>query len=228
MLLDAKKYLMIFDIGANYGTFVEAALKESHKVIALEPAPRVFSRLVNSYLYNPNVIPLKLAVSETNNERVVFFEAEEDGLSTLNIEWLTGETMPYEGKPFRTVMATTITVDKLVEIYGKPDLIKIDVEGAEWLVFKGMTANHGKLTFEWTDVTLGEHCAQLGYLESLGYTEVAPQFIVNHLEEPTEWFSIKEFHIYDWILGHKDKWENGGWKTANLRPTADVGMCWVR
>jgi len=219
---------MIFDIGANYGTFVEAALKEGRKVIALEPAPKVFARLVTSYIYNPKVVPLKLAVSETDNERVEFFEADEDGLSTLNIDWLTNQTMPYAGKPYRTVMATTITIDTLVKIYGKPDLIKIDVEGGEWSVFKGMTKNYGTLTFEWTDVTLGEHCSQLEYLASLGYTEVAPQFIVHHLQEPTEWFPIKDFHLCDWVLQNKDAWENGGWKDANLRPTADVGMCWVR
>jgi FkbM family methyltransferase len=220
--------LLLFDIGANRGDATVAGLNKGYKVIALEPAPRIFKQLASAFIYNPNVIPLKVAVSDADNQRVTFYEAEEDGLSTLNKDWLTGEAMPYAGKGFRTISANTITVDTLVNLYGKPDLMKIDVEGAEWSVFKGMTQNYGKLAFEWTDVTIGEHCDQLEYLESIGYTEVAPQFIVNHLDEPTEWFPLKGFHVDDWVTSHKDAWTDGGWKAANLRPTADVGMLWVR
>ena len=63
--------------------------------------------------------------------------------------------MPYAGKAFRTIQATTITLDSLADIYGVPDLIKIDVEGAEWSVFRGMTRKMGMLSFEWTLATLG-------------------------------------------------------------------------
>lgn len=220
--------MILFDIGANRGDAVKAGLDQGYSVLALEPGSRVFKELVCNFIYDPKVIPLKMAVSDTNNETIEFYEADEDGLSTINKDWLTSEEMPYNGKGFRTVTATTITMDSLVDIYGTPDLIKVDVEGAEWSVFKGMTKNYGKLTFEWTDATLGEHCSQLEYLESLGYSEVAPQFITNHLEEPTEWFSIKDFHLCDWVVEHKDDWESEGWKVANLRPTADVGMCWVK
>ena len=219
---------VLFDIGANRGDATLAGLAQGYKVIALEPAPIIYKALVSNFIYNPNVIPLKLAVSDTSDEVVEFYEAQEDGLSSLEKAWLTEETMPYNGKPFRTIKATTITIDKLVEIYGEPDLMKIDVEGAEWNVFKGMSKKYGALTFEWTDVTLGEHCAQIEYLASLGYTEVAPQFIVNHLEEPTEWFSIQDYHLCDWVVHNKDAWEKDGWKVANLRSTADVGMVWVR
>ena len=219
---------MIFDVGANYGTFTEAAIKAGHKVIAIEPAPRVFSRLVSSYIYSPNVVPLKMAVSDTNNDLVEFYEADEDGLSSLNKEWLTSETMPYSGKPFRTIKATTITIDSLVELYGRPDLIKIDVEGAEWSVFRGMTKHQGTITFEWTYETLHEHRHQLKYLKNLGYTEVGPQFIENHLVEPDHWFSIDKFDLNTWVADNSDKWEDGDWLKSGLRPTADVGMCWVR
>lgn len=220
--------MLLFDIGANRGDATVAGLAKGYKVIAIEPAPIIFEQLVKTYIYNANVIPLKVAVSDSVNSTVEFYEAEEDGLSTLNKEWLTDETMPYNGKPFRTITVNTTTLDKLAETYGEPDLVKIDVEGAEWSVFKGMTKYHGVLTFEWTNVTIGEHQSQLEYLAGLGYTEVAPQFIVNHLDEPTEWFPIEGFRLDDWVIQHLPAWEDGGWKVANLRPTADVGMVWVR
>ena len=117
---------LFFDVGANRGDATVAALNLGYDVIALEPS-RVYADLVKNFIYDSRVIPLKFAVSDKDNERVEFYEAQEDGLSTLNKEWLTSDTMPYAGKPFRTIHATTITIDTLAKIYGEPDLIKIDV-----------------------------------------------------------------------------------------------------
>lgn len=220
--------MILFDVGANKGDAVLAGLKLGYKVIALEPAPRVFKDLVSNFIYNPNVIPLKLAVSSTDNDQIEFYEAEEDGLSSINKDWLTSDQMPYNGKPFRSIYATTITIDKLSEIYGVPDLIKIDVEGAEWHVFKGINKKYGRIVFEWTRETINEHVEQLKYLKSLGYTEYGPQFIEHHLQEPTTWLSLENPSLDKWILDNAKDWEDGLWKGSNLRPTSDVGMCWVR
>lgn len=219
--------MILFDIGANRGDAVMAGLQKGYKVIALEPAPRVFKELVCNFIYDSNVIPLKFAVSDSDGSTVEFYECVEDGLSTLDRSWLTGDSMPYKGKEFRSIKANTITLDTLAKIYGEPDLIKIDVEGAEWFVFKGMTKYHGMITFEWTNITIGEHQNQIDYLKSLGYTKIAPQFIEHHLQEPEEWFDINDQRLDDWVIANKDKWEKEGWKKSNLRPTADVGMVWL-
>lgn len=221
--------MMLFDIGANRGDVVFAGTKNGfNKIVALEPAPRIYKELVSNFLYDPRVIPLKLAVSDSIDQTIEFYEADEDGLSTINKDWLTSETMPYNGKPYRTIRANTITIDKLVEIYGEPDLIKIDVEGAEWSVFKGMTKYHGMLSFEWTNETIKEHQDQLDYLKNIGYKEVGPQFIEHHLTEPKQWFAINDFSMLEWVKENSLSWVNSDWKISSLRPTADVGMCWVR
>jgi len=217
---------LLFDIGANRGDATFAGLIKGYDVLALEPS-RMYAQLAKSFIYNPRVTPLKFAVSDTNNQVVEFYEAEEDGLSTLNKDWLTSPNMPYNGKPFRTTSAVTITLDALIEFYGKPDLIKIDVEGAEWQVFQGLTHKTGMIAFEWTLATLAEHQKQLHYLAQLGYTQVAPQFIVQHLEEPSEWFDIT-LDLQVWRDTHAEAWESHEWKSAGLRPTADVGMIWVK
>jgi hypothetical protein len=99
------------------------ALALGYDVIAVE-CGQIYAQLVKNFIYNPRVTPIKFAVSDTDNERVEFYEAQEDGLSTLNKEWLTSDTMPYAGKPFTTIHANTITIDTLATIYGEPDLIK--------------------------------------------------------------------------------------------------------
>lgn len=219
--------MLFFDIGANRGDATAVARKLGYKVIALEPAPKTFASLVKTFIYD-DVVPLKLAVSDKDNQEIEFYDCVEDGLSTIDKNWLTQEGMPYAGKEYRIRKVSTITIDSLARRYGNPDLIKIDVEGAEWAVLHGITQKYGVVVFEWTNVTIGEHQSQIEYLETLGYTEVGPQFIEHHLQQPKEWFNIKNQRLDDWVIANKDKWEKDGWKESGLRPTADVGMVWLR
>lgn len=220
--------MLMFDVGANRGDATFAGLNKGYKVVAIEPAPKVYKELVKNFIYEPRVVPLRFAVSDSYGENVKFYECVEDGLSTLEESWLTDSSMPYKGKEYRTISATTITIDALVCIYGEPDLIKIDVEGGEWSVFRGMTQKYGVVTFEWTDATIKEHSEQLNYLKSIGYSEVGPQYIEHHLQEPEKWYKIEDFSIDDWIKTTAKKWSDGGWKKSNLRATTDVGMLWVK
>lgn len=137
--------------------------------------------------------------------------------------------MPYAGKEYRTIKATTITIDTLANKFGAPDLIKIDVEGAEWNVLRGMTKRYGKVALEWTFETMAEHEAQMDYMYALGYRRVAPQYIVNHLDEPEEWYELQDNNDKQLLMWHQttsDAWIDSEWQKAGLRPTADVGMLW--
>ena len=129
--------MLLFDIGANRGDATIAGLQLGYDVIALEPAPKIYFELVKNFIYEPRVKPLKYAVSDKDNDVVTFYECVEDGLSTLNIDWLTKEGMPYYGKEYRSVSVNTITIDTLVGMYGEPHLMKIDVEGLQESVIRG-------------------------------------------------------------------------------------------
>ena len=223
---------MFFDIGANKGDATWAALhlKGFNKVIALEPAPKVFYNLVFNYKDDPRVIPYRLAASDSTGSVVDFYECIEDGLSTLNEEWLTADTARYKGKKYETIKATTVKLDDLIYEYGTPELIKIDVEGGEDLVFAGYTGKASKLCFEWTLEDVPKHIKQLERLSMVnGYTEYALQYIEHHLDEPTEYRPItKARELPKWIKETAPDWENEGWKAAGLRQAADAGMIWVR
>jgi FkbM family methyltransferase len=223
--------MLLFDIGANRGDAVVAGLELSFdKIIALEPAPKMFMMLHNNFKNNPEVVPLKYAVSDSNNEKIEFYECVEDGLSSINIDWLTADNALYKGKEYRTIYATTCTIDSLVEKYGLPDLVKIDVEGAETQVFNGMTCKPKKLCFEWSLFTLDQHIEQLKRLRDVnGYTEFALQYITNHLEEPLFYRSLNDYELLPaWIENTKAEWEGGEWLKYGHRATADVGMIWVK
>lgn len=222
--------MLVFDIGANIGEATAVALNKlgADKVVALEPAPKMISRLANYFSTDPRVVPLKLAVSNTDDLEIEFYECVEDGLSTTNLDWLEDDSAPYKGKPYKTIKAYTVTLDSLIKTYGEPDLMKVDVEGAELSVLEGLTHKSGTIAFEWHINWYQEVDKCLEYLYKLGYKEFAPQYIVQHLQEPVDWYPIHSIPFIDWQKASKDKWENGLWKEANLRPTADAGMIWVK
>lgn len=222
--------MLFFDIGANRGDATEVALAQGYEVIALEPAP-IYSALIRRYIYDRRVLCLRNAVSDTSGDYVDFYVADEDGLSTLNEEWLTADNMPYAGKSYHRIQVHTVTIDALAHTYGEPDLIKIDVEGAEWNVLRGMSRKYGVVALEWTLATLDQHEAQMGYMYSLGYRQCAAQYIVGHLEQPKIWGDLQPSNRRQLLAWHQttsDEWIDGGWREAGLRPTADVGMLWFR
>ena len=65
-----------------------------------------------------------------------------------------------------TVPVTTL--DSLIALYGEPDFCKIDVEGFEKEVFKGLSRPLARLSFEFHAEFLGETFACLELLRELG------------------------------------------------------------
>jgi len=74
----------------------------------------------------------------------------------------------------------TITLDKLIEIYGSPDLIKIDIEGYEYEAVKGLSQKQKKICFEWTEENPKLLRDAFLRLSQLGYEEFG---IIGHFEE---------------------------------------------
>lgn len=129
-----KKGEVVLDIGAHIGYYTLIAAKivgDEGKVFAFEPAPDNYALLEK----NVNV----------NGYRNVILEqkATSDKTGKLKL-YLTGNnTAMHRIYPSRysvnSIEIDTIRLDDYFEDYsGKIDMIKIDVEGAEWSVFQGM------------------------------------------------------------------------------------------
>ncbi len=138
----------VWDVGAyiGYHTLAFAALVgESGCVVAFEPSPHNLTRLTQQLEANPElarrvrVEPYALADQAGQQTfRTSSIELDAD-IGHLESSGLTSERIaPAVYAKLDTITVTVKTIDQLLEEgYAIPDLIKIDVEGAERLVLEG-------------------------------------------------------------------------------------------
>jgi FkbM family methyltransferase len=120
---------VVYDVGANVGytmILFASITGRNGKVFAFEPGRRAFMSLTRNGESLANVQVLNLALSD-NQGSAVFYEPVMTDISSL---------IPIEGATKYSV--PTATMDRFVEQNVQPDFVKIDVEGHEIMVFKGM------------------------------------------------------------------------------------------
>jgi len=124
-----------WDIGANVGLFSFSAAAKAGTVLAVEPDPWLAALLNRSASAIPNVRVLCAAATDTVD------------LGELNIaqrgratNFMRGFGTSQTGGVRNRQPVVTVTLDWLAERFPVPDIIKIDVEAGERLVFEGAKA----------------------------------------------------------------------------------------
>lgn len=97
---------------------------------------------------------------------------------------------------------------------GQPDLIKIDVEGAEIAILQSLSQKVPLLCFEWASEWVSQNVECINRLAHLGFTEFAVQHQDEYTYRPPEFPYTTEAVI---------KFFGG-----NLTPKLDWGMLWAR
>lgn len=129
---------IVFDVGANIGYYTLLAslrVGSGGKVFAFEPSPRNISYLYRHLALNgvANVVVVPSACSDRSG--LALFEQNDSCAEGR----LAEPGVSPEGKDLLVV--ATVTIDSVVKLTGyAPDVLKIDVEGAEEQVLRGATA----------------------------------------------------------------------------------------
>lgn len=160
-----RKGMIFLDVGAHIGKYsLRAALKvgDGGRIIAVEPDRDNFSLLVENIDINgvTNCIPLNLAAYHTDTEIKLFFGVTPAQHSVIEDF----------GRGSRKVQARAL--DNVIAERGieHVDLIKVDVEGAEYEVLKGLEntlINQNPVLV--IEIMKRDEAKIVKYLESLGY-----------------------------------------------------------
>jgi FkbM family methyltransferase len=128
---NTKDKSRLLDVGALHGIF---SLVFTHrggesKAVAVDASPLAFARLLYNIHKNglPNILPVECAVSDA------------PGILKMHYEWEHAVAATSEGSNQNTLNVIKKTGDALCEeLSFKPDVIKIDVEGHEVKVVRGL------------------------------------------------------------------------------------------
>jgi len=176
---------MFFDIGANIGKWSLANIDQCDKIIVVEASPTTFHRLEDNTKNQEKLTCLNYAVCNSNEEYITFYNSSADTLSTINKDWLDSERSRFcKQFTYNEIKCKTITLDSLINQYGIPELIKIDVEGGEFECISSLSQKVNQLCFEWASETNDITFKCLDYLIDLGYTEFAIQYEDNYTYRP--------------------------------------------
>lgn len=146
---------LCFDIGANVGEKTDIFLRLGAKrIIAVEPDRKNAKILAVKYKRIPKVTIVEGAVSDRVGTEAMMVEGEGSGFNTLSNKWKdcleNKEVNRWHQKfCFRDRRyVSTITLDSLIQSYGVPDFIKVDVEGYELRVIEGLSQKISLICFE--------------------------------------------------------------------------------
>lgn len=158
--------LLIFDIGANHGQKTDVFLRLGARIVAIEPDRSNQKILTNKFhRYRLSKKPVEIvgkAVSDTTSVATMWVDAPGSAKNTLSQKWV--QTLRNDDERFGTKLefagsqeVETTTMEALMDKYGVPFYVKIDVEGHEPSVLRGLKRPVPFLSFE---VNLPEFLAE--------------------------------------------------------------------
>lgn len=139
IILRLNKQNIFWDVGANVGFYSFAAAKimnTNSKIFAFEPEPTTFNLLQKNIELNKmnNITALSIALGDTDGDKLLF-PSDTPNFGAHSFVQRTDYRVKKKG-----INININTADKLIDEMkiDVPDIMKIDVEGAEILVLRGM------------------------------------------------------------------------------------------
>ncbi len=141
---------VVIDVGANIGGYTVRACRQADFVIAIEPQKEVFELLkvnVENNCNKHNVILLRKAIGDKKGKAILKIpmhgQVVDSGTATLSCSDAAGTSR------YKYEEVEVDTLDNIVEslCIDKVDFIKVDIEGAEAIAFKGMKCTLGNTRY---------------------------------------------------------------------------------
>jgi FkbM family methyltransferase len=137
---------LVFDIGAHRGKMVDQYRARGCRVIAVEPMIDYAAFLRTRYAQDSLVEVVPCAVTEQPGEILLSVCSAAPTITTCSPHWKTGRFADYTWD--REYKVSACTLDQLIEHYGMPYFCKIDVEGHEIQVLRGLSKPISYISFE--------------------------------------------------------------------------------
>lgn len=180
---------VVCDIGANKGSYLYWLSKWAAEVVAFEPQPALAGYLRNACktVGLNNVYVEELGVANRSETRQLYIPSKNSPSATL--------TSKYMSDAAERITVRVVSLDEYFASRRKPSLLKVDVEGAEFELFKGaerlLTESKPFIVFECEQRHLDNGTVKdvLSYLEGCGYSG---QFVKDNKLVPISDFDVSK------------------------------------
>jgi FkbM family methyltransferase len=139
---------LVFDVGANKGNRTVIFLELGAKVVAVEPQKECYEHLTKRFGDTIDLIKLGLGEKDSTATMYVSGSTLISSFSKNHVDLMQEDR--FKGADWGdTIEIKMTTMDVLIEKYGTPAFCKIDVEGYEYDVLKGLSKPLKALSLEY-------------------------------------------------------------------------------
>ena len=158
---------LYFDIGAHLGEKSKPFIEKKIRTIMVEPLPICVKTLKRLYSKNSIVKVIPKGLGSKNTKKILSINKQMPTVSTFAKHWKSGRFSNLTWSEKTQIQITTL--DALIKKFGDPQYIKIDVEGYELNVLKGLSKKSGIISFEITSEFFSDAIKCLKHLKKLSY-----------------------------------------------------------
>lgn len=180
---------LVFDIGAHTGEMAAVLLHCGAKVICIEPQPRCVEILKKRFSERIDIVIVQKGVGSKEGVLPLAVCSNDTPLASFSQQWKKLYPQQLWDQEIDVQMTT---LDKLIKQYGKPSFCKIDVEGFEQEVFRGLTVSVPYISFEFHGTVLADAEKCIAYLHTLGNAVFNYSLYSNHRLALSSWTSGEE------------------------------------
>jgi len=162
---------LVFDVGAHIGNRTRALASLGCRVVAVEPQPDFARALRILFRHSQLVEVVEAAVTDTPGRASLSISERCPTVTTVATAWRDRRSREtgFRNVAWRApIEVETTTLDALIERFGLPAFLKVDVEGSEPEVFAGLSRSVQALSFEYLPAAVEEVERSLARLRELG------------------------------------------------------------
>lgn len=162
---------LAFDVGAHAGSRVRCFRKLGARVVAVEPQPDFVRLLEKLYARDRGVVIVPAAVGRASGEATLLEAERTPTVTTLSRGWADSVAADpsFRGVSWsQGARVTVTTLDALIAAHGRPDFVKLDVEGSEADALAGLSVALRALSFEYVAAAREVALACIERLAALG------------------------------------------------------------